>query len=52
MQAAPGEDAALAALAGEVVAKIGLLAQGEDGVRIAAEAGRLQDGIARLRGAA
>jgi hypothetical protein len=52
LDAAPDEDAGLAGLASEVVAKIGVLAQGEDGARIAADAGRLQDGIARLRGAA
>jgi hypothetical protein len=53
LEAAPGEDAGLAGLASEVVAKIGVLAsQGEDGARIATDAGRLQDRIARLRGAA
>jgi hypothetical protein len=51
LDAAPSEDAGLAGLASEVVAKIGVLAQAEDGARIAADAGRLQDGIARLRGA-
>jgi hypothetical protein len=52
LAAASSQEAPLAGLASEVAAKIGVLAQGEDAARIAADAARLQEGIARLRSAA
>jgi hypothetical protein len=52
LAAASNQDAPLAGLASEVAAKIGVLAQGEEAARIAADAARLQEGIARLRSAA
>ena len=51
LEAAPSDDAALAGLANAVVAKMGVLAQGADRARIVADAGRLLEGIARLRAA-
>ena len=51
LDAAPSDDATLAGLANAVVAKMGVLAQGEDRARIVADAGRLLEGIARLRAA-
>jgi hypothetical protein len=47
--AAPSDDAALAGLAHAAVAKMGSLVQGEGRERIVAEAGRLLEGIERLR---
>ncbi len=52
LEAAPSNDAPLAGHAQAVVAKLGVLAQGEDRDRIVAEAGRLLESIARLRSAA
>ena len=52
IDAAPRDDAPLAGRAQAVVAKLGVLAQGEDRDRIVAEAGRLLESIARLRAAA
>ena len=52
LDAAPSDDATLAALANAVVAKMGVLAQGEDRARIVADAGRLLEGVARFRAAA
>jgi len=51
LDAAPSHDATLAGLANAVVAKMGVLAQGEDRTRIVADPGRLLEGIARLRAA-
>jgi hypothetical protein len=47
---APSEDAALAGIAHAAIAKLGVLMQGEERSRIAAEAGRLLESLARLRG--
>jgi tetratricopeptide (TPR) repeat protein len=47
---APGEDAPLAGIAHAAVSKLGVLVQGAEGKRIAADAGRLLERIARLRG--
>lgn len=52
LDAAPSDDATLAGLANAVVAKMGVLAQGDDRARIVADSGRLLEGIARLRAAA
>ena len=52
LDAAPSDDAALVGLAHAVAAKMGVLAQGEDRLRIVAEAGRLLEAVARLRAAA
>ena len=52
LEAAPSDDATLAGLASAVVAKMGVLAQGEERARIVVDAGRLLEGIARLRAAA
>jgi tetratricopeptide (TPR) repeat protein len=52
LEAAPSQDALLARQAHAVVAKLGVLAQGEDRDRIVTEAGRVLEGIARLSAAA
>jgi hypothetical protein len=49
---APSADAPLAGLAHAAVAKLGVLAQGDERSQIVAEAARLLEGIARLRSAA
>ncbi|HEY8153842.1 MAG TPA: hypothetical protein VII72_06915 [Myxococcota bacterium] len=51
LEAAPSDDAPLANLAHAVASKLGVLAQGDDRARIVAEAGRLLEAVARLRGA-
>lgn len=52
LETAPSDDALLARQAHAVVAKLGVLVQGEERDRIVVEAGRLLEGIARLRAAA
>ena len=52
LETAPSEDAPLAGLAHAVVAKLGVLAQGEDRARIVAKAGRLLEAVSRLRATA
>jgi hypothetical protein len=49
---APSDDAPLAGLAHAAVVKLGVLVQGDERPRIVAEAAKLLEGIARLRGAA
>ncbi len=49
LAAAKSDDAPLASIAHAAVAKLGALAQGEEGARIVAESARLLEGIAKLR---